>query len=87
MLSGNIENVTIKEKAKFPQEFFPDVCIVACVNLIDATKFQVLNKPGELHLIILSTFLNTQFVLFGFSLSGQEKASLELGGIYAIGQY
>ena len=27
MLSGNIENVSIKEKAKFPQEFFPDVSI------------------------------------------------------------
>jgi inositol-1,4,5-trisphosphate 5-phosphatase len=23
--SGNIENVTIKEKAKFPKEFFPEV--------------------------------------------------------------
>ena len=25
VLSGSIENVPIKEKAKFPQEFFPDV--------------------------------------------------------------
>ena len=33
MLSGNIENVSIKEKAKFPQEFFPDVSI-SC-NFID----------------------------------------------------
>lgn len=26
--SGNIENVTTKEKSKFPQEFFPEVNIV-----------------------------------------------------------
>lgn len=25
--SGNIEDVTSKEKSKFPQEFFPEVCI------------------------------------------------------------
>ena len=25
VLSGNIDSVPIKEKAKFPQEFFPDV--------------------------------------------------------------
>lgn len=25
VLSGNIETVQIKEKAKFPQDFFPDV--------------------------------------------------------------
>lgn len=25
VLSGNIENVQIKEKAKFPQDFFPEV--------------------------------------------------------------
>ncbi len=28
VLSGNIENVSIKEKAKFPQEFFPDVSVL-----------------------------------------------------------
>lgn len=25
--SGNIEDVTTKEKSKFPQEFFPEVCL------------------------------------------------------------
>ena len=28
VLSGNIDSVPIKEKAKFPQEFFPDVSVV-----------------------------------------------------------
>jgi hypothetical protein len=27
VLSGNIETVQIKEKAKFPQDFFPDVSV------------------------------------------------------------
>jgi inositol-1,4,5-trisphosphate 5-phosphatase len=32
VLSGNIENVPIKDKAKFPQHFFPEVRIRSTDN-------------------------------------------------------
>ena len=74
MLSGNIENVSIKEKAKFPQEFFPDVSI-SC-NFIDSYIFLLYHLSHD--------SIVWHFLCY-FSSNGQEKASLELGGIYAIG--
>lgn len=35
VLSGNIANVSIKDKAKFPQEFFPDVINAFIVLALD----------------------------------------------------
>lgn len=72
--SGNIEKVPIKEKSKFPQNFFPEVMRLYLFNLCCPLSKYV-------NLLNLSKIIKTQTI---YSVNGREKVTFGLDGALMI---